>query len=66
MIFVKLYSYKFFFLGYTSPNQREPTPFVIEWIPDLLPVSKIGELRIKFEFDHKKNDPTDRGLKKSL
>ncbi|XP_074103880.1 uncharacterized protein C2orf42 isoform X2 [Cotesia typhae] len=53
-------------VGYTSPNQREPTPFVIEWIPDLLPVSKIGELRIKFEFDHKKNDPTDRGLKKSL
>ncbi|XP_008549183.1 uncharacterized protein C2orf42 [Microplitis demolitor] len=47
-------------VGYTSPNQREPTPFIIEWIPDLLPVSKIGEMRIRFEFDHKKNDPTDR------
>ena len=28
------------------------TPFTIEWTPDVFPISKIGELRIKFEFDH--------------
>ena len=46
-----------FILGNTSPNQTEPTPFLIEWIPDILPISKIGELRIRFEFGHIKNDP---------
>ncbi|KAA0194026.1 hypothetical protein HAZT_HAZT006933 [Hyalella azteca] len=30
----------------------KPSPFVIEWIPDVLPLSKIGELRIKFEYEH--------------
>ncbi|CAK9796601.1 Uncharacterized protein C2orf42 homolog [Anthophora quadrimaculata] len=29
-------------VGNTSPNQVEPTPFLIEWIPDILPISKIG------------------------
>lgn len=42
--------------GNTSPNQVEPTPFLIEWIPDILPISKIGELRIRFEFGHVKNE----------
>ncbi|GLV32368.1 uncharacterized protein CBL_00923 [Carabus blaptoides fortunei] len=41
-------------VGNTSHNQVEPTPFIIEWIPDILPLSKIGELRIKFEFGHQK------------
>jgi len=41
-----------FFPGNTSPNQVEPTPFLIEWIPDILPISKIGELRIIFEYGH--------------
>lgn len=43
-------------LGNTSPNQVQPTPFLIEWIPDVLPISKIGELRIKFEFGHVTNE----------
>ncbi|KAH0623035.1 hypothetical protein JD844_030933 [Phrynosoma platyrhinos] len=41
--------------GNTSPDQKEPTPFIIEWIPDILPYSKIGELRIKFEYGHYRN-----------
>lgn len=36
----------------------EPTPFIIEWIPDILPVSKIGELRIRFEYGHQKSNGT--------
>lgn len=42
-------------VGTMSPGQKEPTPFIIEWIPDILPQSLIGELRIKFEFDHLHN-----------
>ncbi|CAH1258071.1 C2orf42 [Branchiostoma lanceolatum] len=42
-------------VGNTSPDQKEPTPFVIEWIPDILPKCKIGELRIKFEYGHQRN-----------
>nr|XP_053628222.1 uncharacterized protein C2orf42-like isoform X3 [Cherax quadricarinatus] len=42
-------------VGTSSPGQKEPTPFTIEWIPDILPQSYIGELRIKFEFDHLHN-----------
>ena len=36
-------------VGQTLPDQKELTPFIIEWIPDILPFMKIGELRIKFE-----------------
>ena len=42
-------------VGTPPPGQKEPTPFIIEWIPDILPLSFIGELRIKFEFDHLHN-----------
>ncbi|KAG0721781.1 hypothetical protein GWK47_045756 [Chionoecetes opilio] len=42
-------------VGTPFPGQKEPTPFIIEWIPDILPLSCIGELRIKFEFDHLHN-----------
>nr|CAD7401827.1 unnamed protein product [Timema cristinae] len=41
--------------GNTAPDQVDPTPFLIEWIPDILPCSKIGELRIRFEFGHQRN-----------
>lgn len=41
--------------GNTTPDQKDPTPFVIEWIPDILPKSRIGELRIKFEYGHQRN-----------
>ncbi|KAK6641715.1 hypothetical protein RUM44_013430 [Polyplax serrata] len=39
-------------VGLMSVDQIEPTPFKIEWIPDVLPLSHIGELRIQFEFGH--------------
>ncbi|XP_063435138.1 uncharacterized protein C2orf42-like isoform X1 [Mytilus trossulus] len=42
-------------VGAESPDQKEPTPFIIEWIPDILPKSRIGELRIKFEYGHQRN-----------
>ena len=45
----------FCFLGNTAADQKEPTPFIIEWIPDILPKTKIGELRIKFEYGHQRN-----------
>ncbi|XP_058803645.1 uncharacterized protein C2orf42 isoform X2 [Phymastichus coffea] len=47
-------------VGNMSPNQIHPTPFLIEWIPDILPISKIGELRIRFEFGHTKNEPLQK------
>ncbi|XP_046816772.1 uncharacterized protein C2orf42 homolog isoform X2 [Vespa crabro] len=53
-------------VGNTSPNQVEPTPFLIEWIPDILPISKIGELRIRFEFGHVKNEASQRWRKIAL
>lgn len=43
------------FIGNTTADQREPTPFIIEWIPDILPKSHIGELRVKFEYGHQRN-----------
>ncbi|XP_033106752.1 uncharacterized protein C2orf42-like [Anneissia japonica] len=49
-------------VGNTSPDQREPTPFIIEWIPDILPKSKIGELRIKFEYGHLRNGHVEHRL----
>ncbi|XP_011505254.1 PREDICTED: uncharacterized protein C2orf42 homolog isoform X2 [Ceratosolen solmsi marchali] len=52
-------------VGNTSPNQVQPTPFLIEWIPDILPISKIGELRIRFEFGHVKNESPQRKLSKN-
>ncbi|XP_028654599.1 uncharacterized protein C2orf42 homolog isoform X1 [Erpetoichthys calabaricus] len=42
-------------VGNTTPDQKDPTPFVIEWIPDILPQSKIGELRLRFEYGHLHN-----------
>ncbi|XP_017687302.1 PREDICTED: uncharacterized protein C2orf42 homolog [Lepidothrix coronata] len=39
-------------VGHTSPTQKEPTPFTIEWIPNILPRSRLGELRLKFQYGH--------------
>ncbi|KFM77014.1 hypothetical protein X975_14456, partial [Stegodyphus mimosarum] len=36
-------------------DQKLPTPFIVEWIPDVLPKSHVGELRIKFEYGHQRN-----------
>uniref|UniRef100_A0A3Q3R283 Putative treble-clef zinc-finger domain-containing protein n=1 Tax=Monopterus albus TaxID=43700 RepID=A0A3Q3R283_MONAL len=40
------------FLKVGTTDQREAAPFVIEWIPDVLPRCQMGELRISFEFGH--------------
>lgn len=39
-------------LGKNDPTATESVPFVIEWIPDILPQSKLGELSLTFEFGH--------------
>ncbi|XP_019937219.2 uncharacterized protein C2orf42 homolog isoform X2 [Paralichthys olivaceus] len=39
----------------TAADQKEASPFVIEWIPDVLPRCQMGELRISFEFGHQKS-----------
>ncbi|XP_067293954.1 uncharacterized protein C2orf42 homolog isoform X2 [Pseudorasbora parva] len=39
-------------VGTCAAEQTEPVPFVIEWIPDILPHSQVGELRIRFEYGH--------------
>lgn len=65
-VFVNVINFLFYFTGNTSPNQVEPTPFLIEWIPDILPISKIGELRIRFEFGHVKNETSHKWRKIAL
>lgn len=52
--------------GNMSPDQQEPTPFLIEWIPDILPISKIGELRIRFEFGHQRNGQPEKRTQRPL
>ncbi|KAM9840944.1 uncharacterized protein C2orf42 homolog [Aulostomus maculatus] len=39
-------------VGPGSEDKKEASPFVIEWIPDVLPRCQMGELRISFEFGH--------------
>lgn len=51
--------FRFLVTGNTSPDQKDPTPFIIEWIPDILPKLKIGELRLKFEYGHQRNGQLD-------
>ncbi|XP_030623695.1 uncharacterized protein C2orf42 homolog [Chanos chanos] len=46
-------------VGMYSGEQREPVPFVIEWIPDILPHSHVGELRIRFEYGHQLRGQAD-------
>lgn len=52
-------------VGNTAPDQTDPTPFVIEWIPNLLPESGIGELRIRFEFGHQRNGQVEKNVKQT-
>ena len=33
----------------------QPVPFIIDWIPDVLPQSKFGELSIQFRFGHQRH-----------
>ncbi|XP_075223378.1 uncharacterized protein C2orf42 [Lycorma delicatula] len=41
-------------VGNTTRDQMTPTPFIIEWMPDVLPISHVGELRLVFEYGHLK------------
>lgn len=41
--------------GTGSADPKEASPFVIEWIPDVLPRSHMGELRISFEYGHQQS-----------
>lgn len=60
------------FLKVGTADQKDTSPLVIEWIPDILPVSRVGELRISFEFGHygsgqsncNKNTNSMKGLSK--
>ncbi|XP_068609191.1 uncharacterized protein C2orf42 homolog [Brachionichthys hirsutus] len=42
-------------VGAGTPDQKETSPFVIEWIPNVLPRCQMGELRISFEFGHQQS-----------
>ncbi|XP_030004685.1 uncharacterized protein C2orf42 homolog isoform X2 [Sphaeramia orbicularis] len=62
-------------VGPGSADQKDASPFVIEWIPDVLPLSRVGELRISFEFGHQqsgqpdyceKNNAADKGGRNKL
>ncbi|KAK2911517.1 hypothetical protein Q8A67_003650 [Cirrhinus molitorella] len=46
-------------VGTNAAEQTEPVPFVIEWIPDILPHSQVGELRIRFEYGHQLGSKLD-------
>ncbi|KAM8872115.1 uncharacterized protein C2orf42 homolog isoform 1-T2 [Synchiropus picturatus] len=46
-------------VGPSADNSSENTPFVIEWIPDVLPRCHMGELRLSFEFQHLQSGPSD-------
>jgi hypothetical protein len=47
-------------VGCWTPSQRTLSAFEIEWIPDILPQMRIGELRIKFEYGHQRNGQIER------
>ncbi|XP_047425022.1 uncharacterized protein C2orf42 homolog isoform X3 [Mugil cephalus] len=42
-------------VGPSSADQKDVSPFVIEWIPGVLPRCQMGELRIGFEFGHQQS-----------
>ncbi|XP_075885604.1 uncharacterized protein C2orf42 homolog isoform X2 [Nelusetta ayraudi] len=42
-------------VGTGAGDPKEADPFVIEWIPDVLPRCHMGELRISFEFGHQQS-----------
>lgn len=47
-------------VGLMSPDQKEAIPFIIEWIPDILPKCHFGELRIQLQYGHLKNGRIDK------
>ncbi|XP_074473988.1 uncharacterized protein C2orf42 homolog isoform X2 [Sebastes fasciatus] len=53
------------FLKVGPADQKEASPFVMEWIPDVLPRCQMGELRISFEFGHQQSGQPDNCEKTS-
>lgn len=53
-LFIKLLKFYFFVhtKGVDSPDQESPSILSIDWTPNVLPISKIGELKITFEYGH--------------
>ncbi|CAG2101304.1 unnamed protein product, partial [Medioppia subpectinata] len=45
--------------GSDTSTKETAIPFVIEWIPDCLPASHFGELRIELQFGHIRNGNID-------
>lgn len=44
-----------------SADQKDPPiPFTLEWIPDVLPKSQIGELRMRFQYGHERNGQAEQ------
>ncbi|XP_070781103.1 uncharacterized protein C2orf42 homolog [Enoplosus armatus] len=54
------------FLKAGPADQKEASPFVIEWIPDVLPRCQMGELRISFEFGHQQSGQLEHCEKMSV
>ena len=46
-------------VGQLTPDPNDSTPFIIEWIPDLYPRSKHGEMQIIFQYGHQRNGLLD-------
>ncbi|XP_041825154.1 uncharacterized protein C2orf42 homolog isoform X2 [Melanotaenia boesemani] len=53
-------------VGPGTADQKEASPFVIEWIPDVLPRCQMGELRISFEFGHQQSGQSELHEKMSV
>ncbi|XP_031589857.1 uncharacterized protein C2orf42 homolog isoform X4 [Oreochromis aureus] len=53
------------FLKVAGAGDQEACPFVIDWIPDVLPRCHVGELRISFEFGHQQSGQPEHGDKMS-
>ncbi len=54
LIIFRFVSYMLF-SGKNLPSSKESIPFIIEWVPEIFRISKLGELTIRFEFY--KSDP---------
>ena len=51
-------------VGQMSTDPGDVTPFKIEWLQDVLPRSKTGEMTIKLEFGHQVNGQIDTTIPK--
>uniref|UniRef100_A0A3B5MVZ1 Putative treble-clef zinc-finger domain-containing protein n=1 Tax=Xiphophorus couchianus TaxID=32473 RepID=A0A3B5MVZ1_9TELE len=47
------------FLKVGTSGDQGSSPFVIEWIPDVLPRCQMGELRVSFEFGHQQSGQSE-------